>query len=305
MRRAPTLLVALCAAVVELIVLAAAGNQWVFDHLIKHASTNELARDRALKATLTAFPWRFTPEHDQRMLWLGELVAVVGLIIAVFLLVFVFVAPMRAPRSFGAVFLGTWGIVVTLTQIAAIGATMIAYSDISQDTDGLGRWWYAAFTGPSAGTVLFGIASGLLVAIVAGILAVTTSRRIEEVEEPGMLAPGDEAPAWSAALGSTQAMGGMGEPPPGWPRRESEPPPWPQPWAQPQREPEEERRNDWSSVTESTGVTQALPPEPEPAEPTTDVTRPRQSPSELPGRPPGSTARLPLPEDDRPRGMGR
>jgi hypothetical protein len=305
MRRAPTVLVALCAAGVELIVLAAAGNQWVFDHLVKHESTSELVRTQRLKATLTSFAWRFTPEQHQRMVWLGEVVAVVGLIIVVFLLVFAFVAPIRGQRSFTTVFLGTWGIVFALTQIAAIGRTMIAYGDVfpREDPDGLGRWWYAAFAGPTAETVLFGLASGLLVAIVAGTVAVVTSRGIDEVDELGMPVPADEAPGWSAPLGSTQAMGPPGEPQRSWAPREPEPPPWPQPWSQPPHEPEAERRGQWGSVTESTRVTEALPPQAgPPPEPTSEITRPRQAATDLPGRPPGSTARLPLPEDERPRG---
>jgi hypothetical protein len=309
MRRAPTLLVALCAAAVELVVLAAAGNQWVFDHLIKHASADELARTQRLKATLTSFAWRFTPEQHLRMVWLGEVVAVVGLIIVVFLLVFALVAPIRGPRSFVTVFLGTWGIVFGVTQIAAVGRIMIAYGDVfhPRDPDNLGRWWYAVFNAPTAETVLFGAVSGLLVAIVAGIVAVITSRGMDEDGEPGVPMPPDEAPAWSAPLGSTQAMGAVGEQQPGWPPREPEPPPWPQPWSPPPPpEPEAERRSEWGNVTESTGVTQALPPEADPpSEPTSETTRPRQSTTELPGRPPGSTARLPLPEDERSRGMGR
>ena len=147
MRRAPTLLVALCAALVELIVLAAAGNQWVYDHLIKHESTSELVRTQRLKATLTSFSWRFTPQDHQRMLWLGEIVSVVGLVIVVFLLVFALVAPIRGPRSFVTVFLGTWGIVFGVTQIAAIGRLMIGYGDVfhPKDPNGLGRWWYSVY----------------------------------------------------------------------------------------------------------------------------------------------------------------
>ena len=309
MRRAPTLLVALCAALVELIVLAAAGNQWVYDHLIKHESTSELVRTQRLKATLTSFSWRFTPQDHQRMLWLGEIVSVVGLVIVVFLLVFALVAPIRGPRSFVTVFLGTWGIVFGVTQIAAIGRLMIGYGDVfhPKDPNGLGRWWYSVFSGPTAETVLFSAVSGLVVAIVAGIVAVITSRGTDEFDESGMPVPYGEPPAWSAPLGSTQAMGMPGQPQPGWPVPEPEPPPWPQPWAPPPaRDPDTERGNEWGSVTETTGVTPALPPEAAlPPEPTSEITRPHQSKTDLPGRAPGGTARLPLPEDERPRGIAR
>jgi len=280
MRRAPTFVVALTAAIVELVLVAAAGNQWVVDHLVKNESARELPRNHAVRAALTSFPWRWTPESHQRMIWLGEIVAVVGLVIVVFLLVFAFVGPMRAPRSFFSVFLGLWGIVVALTQIAAIGRTMLAYGDLAQGADpqGLGRFWFSVFDGPSADTVLFGGATGLIVALVAGILAATTSRRAEEGEEAGApeATEPDEVPAWSAAIGSPQGIGsrepsGIGSgadataswPPPdpaervsGWPppesptrggdstSSESAPPRWP-----PARG--NEPTDDWSRVTES------------------------------------------------------
>ena len=125
-------MVALSAALAELVVVAAAGNQWVVDHLVHNAKPSELPRNRELKAALTSFPWRWTPEHHQRMLWLGEVVAAVGLVVVLFLLMLAFVGPMRAPRRFVAVFLGAWGIVVALTQIAAIGQTVLAYSDLDK-----------------------------------------------------------------------------------------------------------------------------------------------------------------------------
>jgi hypothetical protein len=221
MRRAPTAVVAFCAALAELVVVAAAGNQWVVDHLARNAKPSELPRNRELKAALTSFPWRWTPEHHQRMLWLGEIVAVVGLVVVLFLLMLAFVGPMRAPRRFVAVFLGTWGIVVALTQIAAIGQGMLAYSDLdksSVDPDRLGRFWFGVFDGPTSETVLFGGASGLIVAIVAGAVAVLTSRRADEADEEtdtSIPSGEDEVPEWSAAIGSprpydyesTQALG--------------------------------------------------------------------------------------------------
>jgi hypothetical protein len=212
MRRAPTAVVALCAAIAELVLVAAAGNQWVVDHLVGNAKASELPRTRELKDVLTSFPWRWTPESHQRMLWLGEIVAVVGLVIAVFLLMVTFVGPMRAPRRFVPVFLGAWGIVVALTQVAAIGRGMLAYSDLNKDEvdpERLGRWWFGVFDGPTAHTVLFGAASGLIVAIVAGIVAAVTGRRADEDEEIDTSIPAgpDEVPEWSAALGTPQPFG--------------------------------------------------------------------------------------------------
>ncbi|HZE50239.1 MAG TPA: hypothetical protein VE074_11800 [Jatrophihabitantaceae bacterium] len=214
MRRAPTFLVAFCAAIVELVLVAAAGNQWIVNHLVKNESARELPRNRELKSALTAFPWRWTPRSHERMLWLGEVVAVVGLVVVVFLLVIALVGPMRPPRRFLPVFLGVWGVVVGLTQIAAIGRALLAYGNLPKDVDPerLGRFWFSVFDGPTADTVLFGGVSGLIVAIVAGIVAVVTSRGTDKAE-PGDELGGpsgtepDDVPDWSAAIGSTQAIG--------------------------------------------------------------------------------------------------
>jgi len=214
MRRAPTFLVALCAAIVELVLVAAAGNQWVVNHLVKNASARELPRNRELKAALTAFPWRWTPRSHERMLWLGEVVAVLGLVVVVFLLVIALVGPMRPPRRFLPVFLGVWGVVVGLTQIAAIGRALLSYGNLPKEIDPerLGRFWFAVFNGPTADTVLFGGVSGLIVAIVTGIVAAVTSRGTDQTEpgdeigRPSGTEP-DDVPDWSAAIGSTQAMG--------------------------------------------------------------------------------------------------
>lgn len=210
MRRAPTVVVALSAALTELVLVAAAGNQWVVDHLVRHEKPSELPRNRELKDVLTGFPWRWTPESHQRMVWLGEIVAVVGLVIAVFLLMLAFVGPMRPPRRFVVVFLGAWGIVVALTQVAAIGRALLAYSDLDKNTvdpEHLGRWWFGVFDGPTAETVLFGAASGLIVAIVVGLVAALTGRGTDEDDDAGTPAADDEVPAWSAAIGAPQSYG--------------------------------------------------------------------------------------------------
>ncbi|HEY3716714.1 MAG TPA: hypothetical protein VGL39_19475 [Jatrophihabitantaceae bacterium] len=214
MRRAPTFLVAFCAAIVELVLVAAAGNQWIVNHLVKNESARELPRNRELKSALTAFPWRWTPRSHERMLWLGEVVAVVGMVVVVFLLVIALVGPMRPPRRFLPVFLGVWGVVVGLTQIAAIGRALLAYGNLPKDVDpeGLGRFWFSVFNGPTAETVLFGGVSGLIVAIVTGIVAAVTSRGTDKTEpgdETGALSgtERDDVPDWSAAIGSTQAIG--------------------------------------------------------------------------------------------------
>ena len=203
MRRAPAFLVALTAALTELIILAAAGNQWTVDHLTRHPPATELPRDHVLKAALTSFGWRFMPESHARMIWLGGIVAAAGLVVAVLLLVWVFVGPMRAPRSFVAVFLGTWGLVVAVTQIAAIAQPLLAYGDLfpnGHDPSGFGRFWYSVFEGPSSVTVLFGGASGLVVALVAAIFASVSNRAAAEPDE--MIGAPTTAPdagsAWQA-----------------------------------------------------------------------------------------------------------
>jgi len=325
MRRAPTAVVALSAALAELVVVAAAGNQWVVDHLVHNAKPSELPRNRELKAALTSFPWRWTPEHHQRMLWLGEVVAAVGLVVVLFLLMLAFVGPMRAPRRFVAVFLGAWGIVVALTQIAAIGQTVLAYSDLDKsavDPDRLGRFWFGVFDGPTSETVLFGGGSGLIVAIVAGVVAALTSRRADEADEESdtsVAGGGDDVPEWSAAIGSprpydygsTQAIGSpseraaseqaASEPTQGWP-----PPPDPADRLSGWPEPESTVRLDRPATPESTtridspasrdatpaGTPAGPPPawaRPEPAREPAPPREPVRTEQSTPAREPAST----------------
>ena len=186
MRRSPSLLVALGAAVAELVLVAAAGNQWIVKHLVENARADELPRDHQLKAVLTGFSWRFTPVSHERAIWLGGIIAAAGLVVLVFLVVLAFVGAMRPPRSFFAVLFGTWGLVLGLTQLAAIGRMAIAFSDLfvhSRDGEGLGRFWFPIFHGPSSASVLFGGVTGLIVAIVAAILASATNGTATQRDE--------------------------------------------------------------------------------------------------------------------------
>jgi hypothetical protein len=335
MRRAPTFVVALSAALVELVILAAAGNQWVVDHLIKNASVSEAARTRDLKAVLTAFPWRWTAENDQRMIWLGEIVAGIGMVILVFLLVYAFVAPIRAPRSFVSVWLGVWGLVLGITQVAAIGRTMIAYSELpdAANPQRLGRFSFAIFDGPTAETVLFGGVSGLIVAIVAGVVASVTSRRVDEAAE---IAEEDEIPAWSAAIGmpppagatqvigsegwpgsgervgSTQTVGSGAETTASWPPPDpaDRVPDWPAPGSparagstsgQPARSwspPDADRPAQWPTRTEPPHAQPRAPSAP-PSQPPRAPGRPDEPPTEI------TTPRTPQPTTELPRpGIG-
>jgi hypothetical protein len=245
MRRAPSVLVALGAALAELIIVAAAGNQWVVNHLIRHPAANELPRDRLLKLALTSFSWRFTAQSGQHMIWLAGIVSAAGLVVAVFLLVWAFVGPMRPPRNFVSVFLGTWGIVVVVTQIAAVGQALLAFGDLFEhghDPDGLGRFWFSMFHGPGAGSVLFGGASGLLVALVTAILASLTNRAAaapEETQVPGGAAPEGEGGWQSGASTRAWQPGELAEPGEGAPA-------WPSP--------AEETTRSWSSPTTSTAA---------------------------------------------------
>src|SRR2546430_3478315 len=79
MRRSPSPLVALGVAVTELVLVAAAGNQWIVKHLVENERANELPRDHQLKAVLPDFSWRFTPVSDERAIWLGGILAAPGM----------------------------------------------------------------------------------------------------------------------------------------------------------------------------------------------------------------------------------
>lgn len=217
MRRASAIWVAFWAAITELVIVAAAGNQWVFDHLVKNAADNERLRDHELKVTLTSLPWRLTPPKGQHTIWLGQLLTDIGLIVVVFLLVWAYAAAMRLPRSFFAVLLGVWGIVLAMTQVAVIVRSLIVYGSVfgaSRDPDDLGRIWYSVFRAPTAETMLLGAASGLLVALVAGLVAAITNRRAAAAAE-------EEAETVGVLGGETSGLGGTAGA--AWPPSEPEP----------------------------------------------------------------------------------
>lgn len=224
MRRASAIWVAFWAAITELVILAAAGNQWVFDHLVKNAAGNELPRNHELKATLTSLPWRFTPPKGQHTIWLAQLLTDIGLVVLVFLLIWAYTTALRLPRGFFAVLLGVWGIVAGATQVAVIVRSLIVYGSVfgsARDPDRLGRVWYSVFRAPTGETLLLGAASGLLVAIVAAIVALITNKRaVAAAEEEAETAavPGRETSVLGEAAGAPWPPG---EPEPYGAERES------------------------------------------------------------------------------------
>ena len=165
-------LVTLVAVLVEIIVIAAAGNQWVGDRVNDAADQPGTLGYDAASALLT-FYWRFgvasnDPFHTVYGQWalLGVLLVVSTFLIAL---------AARGPARFARVFFGTWAAVVVATGLGAIARGAIVDGRLLQ---GKSRFQYALFSGigPSQYVFVAGLALGFVVGLAAGFTALAARR---------------------------------------------------------------------------------------------------------------------------------
>jgi hypothetical protein len=194
MRRLRGPLIALVAAVLELVIVAAVGNQWVTKRALENTTKSQVGD--AITHSATAFGWRFNPQGGNHSLWAGQLIGVGVLVVLVFL--FVLALTTRSSRSFLGTFVGVWGGTVLAALLAGAVRQFIAFPDLfpgGRDDAGLGRWANALTSGPSSGVAIFGVTSGFVVALVTAIIASATARTITPPAAPA--AEPAEEPAWS------------------------------------------------------------------------------------------------------------
>jgi hypothetical protein len=202
-------LIAAFAALSELVIIAAAGNQAITKFIIDHQANSPLLRD--IQRGLVSVSWRFTPQSGARASWLGALVGDVVLVVVTFLLV---LALLRGKASFSGAFFATLTSVVTATVLGAMVAVAIAYDDFGrQQHTGLGRIGFAVFNSVDGPVVVMGLASGIvagiLTGVVAAILAAALRNRptLEPVPATGSFAPGLTPSPYSNTTEESQPWG--------------------------------------------------------------------------------------------------
>jgi hypothetical protein len=210
MRRSRGLLIALVAAIIELIIVAATGNQWVSKRIFDQATgtrfPNVLARGSV------GFPWRFNPQTDRDRIWAAQLIGIGALIVLVFLFVLVLTA--RASRSYFGHLIGIWGATTVAALLAAGLRQWIAFPALypsGRDGQGFARLANAFTEGPSSTVALFALASGLLTGLIAAAVAVLTTRPVE----PAVVAEPAGPPPWTPETAPPWGADPAAEPPPG------------------------------------------------------------------------------------------
>ncbi len=194
MRRSRSFLIAFVAAVIELLIIAASGNQWVTNRVAENATGAAIGN--VLARAAVGFPWRFNPQTDRERIWAAQLIGIGTLIVLLFLFVLVLTA--RSSRSFFGNVIGIWGSTTVAALLAAGLRQWIAFPTLypnGRDAQGYGRLANAFVDGPSSTVAQFALASGLVTGVIAAAVGSLTSRPVE----PEVVAPApDRAPSvWS------------------------------------------------------------------------------------------------------------
>ena len=208
MRRSRSFLIAFVAAIVELVIVAASGNQWVTNRVAENATGTALGNVLAHDAV--GFPWRFNPQTDRERTWAAQLIGIGALIVLLF--VFVLVLTARSSRSYWGNLIGIWGSTTLAGLLAAGLRQWIAFPTLypnGHDAQGFGRWANAFVEGPSATAASFALASGLLTGLIAAAVGSLTSVPVEpEVAAPAAAAtraPSVWSPQTAAPWGEAPA----------------------------------------------------------------------------------------------------
>jgi hypothetical protein len=159
-------------------VIAALGNQWITPKIFRAVINERSLLVSDLKASLSAFNWRFLPPADDHAhVWLGQ-VLLIGTTVA---LTAVFVAvTVRGPASFGRVFVTC---LLAVTVATVLGAYVRGFTNESIGTADP-RLQRALFSsvGPNTITLFAGITLGIVVGLVSAW--VTTALRDRDAATP-------------------------------------------------------------------------------------------------------------------------
>jgi hypothetical protein len=168
--------IALFAVLVELVAVAASGNQGVTNFVADHMATSPLG-DLFLRS-LPTFPWRVTTQDrgGATTILVAQYAAIATLLVLTFLLVLLTV---RGAATFSGPFFAALSSVVLATLVAQAVRNAVDYDwDGRAHHTGLGRFGYALFLSNDGLTIMWGVMCAVVVAIVVGIVGVVMRRRV-------------------------------------------------------------------------------------------------------------------------------
>jgi hypothetical protein len=172
MPQARTGLIALTAFLVELVVIAAVGNQGFSDDINRFYFRHPGAFAGQVARASQTYAWRVSSERGAPHHFVLSQYAVLATLFVV--TAAVTVAVVRGDVRFGRVFLGVWSTVIAATQIAAVVGVLVANphdprSSVFSD---------AVFLGPSGYTFFAGLSLGLLTGLIAALVAMASRRPV-------------------------------------------------------------------------------------------------------------------------------
>ena len=174
--RARPWLTALIAFISMLVIVAAAGNQWVTDAVGRHTQADTLGNNFA--QLVYSYAWRFNAPHgsDIDHFWVAGLAAA-GTVLVLTLLLVAIVA--RGFGRFWQTLFATWFVVVVATELAAyVRAGIIDESTFQPGQSKAQSVLFSSFS-PGPREVFAGLVAGLLVGLIAAITAVASRREVE------------------------------------------------------------------------------------------------------------------------------
>jgi hypothetical protein len=183
MERKGAVVVATVAAVVNLVVIAAAGNQWYYDHVAVKSSSN--GANATIKQVPVAFRWRLSHWSGDHNLRLGEVIASASVVVLVFLLTWVVIRSQRRPRGFLGPFFAIWGLEMLSAVVASMLGTFVSYPGLfggRANPLGTTRFWWSVIEGPAAQVIMWALCVGFIAALLCAL--VTVGQKAEPIEEP-------------------------------------------------------------------------------------------------------------------------
>jgi hypothetical protein len=204
-------LIVLTAIVAQIVIIAAACNQWVTVRVARSILNDDSQFFRDVKASLLTYNWRFSPQDtDHQHIWLGQTLLI--LITLVFSAVLIAVV-VRGAVTFDRAFLGCWMAITVATMLGAYARGLVNDA-AGTTTSRLTRSLFGPL-GPTSTTFFAGLVLGLVVAALAATVAVTTRRAVQPAtgSAPAQVGqqygpPPEQPPAFFGTPGSTLPPGG-------------------------------------------------------------------------------------------------